>query len=212
MRWLNTSSLVLQPEQRHLIVGSILGDGCLRFPGRSHHANLTVEHGEAQEEYVWYKYERLRDWVQTPPRPVSRTYHKDRARTLVSWRFSTLSHPAFTSYHRLFHRNGMKSIPDNICDLVEAPLTLAVWLMDDGNRNKDVLFLSTQFFSLQEQERLRRCLWEKFGIASTLNFHSHSKEKAYRIRLSREGSRRAVTLVRPHVPPSLWYKFSTIPL
>jgi len=205
--------LVLQPEQHHLIIGSILGDGNLRFPGRSHHANLTVEHGELQEEYVWFKYERLKEWVLTPPARVSRIYHKDRSRSLVSWRFSTISHPSFTYYHRLFYRDGMKTIPDNIGDLVAHPLTLAIWLMDDGNKNADVLFLSTESFTLQEQDRLRGCLWGRFRIGSTLNFHSHSNgQDLHRIRLSREGSKKAVELIAPYVCPSMRYKFSAIPL
>jgi hypothetical protein len=191
----------------------MLGDGNLRFPGRSYHVNLTVEHGEMQQEYVWFKYEQLKEWVLTPPRRVSRTYHKDRTRTLGSWRFSSVSHPTFTSYYKLFYRDGLKVVPDNIGDLVEHPLTLAVWLMDDGNKNKDVLFLSTESFSVPEQDRLRSCLWERFGIDSTLNFHSHSnRQNLYRIRLSREGSKRAVDLIAPYILPSLSYKFSAIPL
>jgi hypothetical protein len=205
--------LVLKPDQHHLIVGLILGDGSMRLPGRSHHANITIEHGEEQKEYVWWKYEQLKEWVLTPPSRVSRLYHKDRTRTLASWRFSTITHPALTSYYALFYRNGIKTIPENMNDLVAHPLTLAVWLMDDGNRNNDVLFLSTQNFMLKEQERLQRCLWEKFGIESTLNFHSLSKgAKLYRIRLTREGSRRASQLVKPYILPSLMYKFSAIPL
>jgi hypothetical protein len=205
--------LVLKPEQHHLIIGMILGDGSMRLPGRSHHANLTVEHGEQQKEYVWWKYERLREWVLTPPSRVSRIYHKDRTRTIVSWRFSTITHPALTSYHELFYRNGVKTIPENVSDLLVHPLSLAVWLMDDGNRNKDVLFLSTQNFTPQEQDRLCRCLWEKFSIDSTLNFHSHGKgRKLYRIRLTRESAKKACELIRPYVLPSLRYKFSAIPL
>jgi len=205
--------LVLRPEQHHLMIGMILGDGSLRFPGRSHQANLTVEHGEQQREYVCWKHECLREWVLTPPRQVARTYHKDRSRSLLSWRFSTLSHPAFTSYHTLFYQNGRKIVPDNIGDLVVHPLTLAVWLMDDGNKNKDVLFLSTESFTIQEQERLCDCLNGRFGIAATLNFHSHYLGRdLYRIRFSREGSKRAAVLARPYVLPSLQYKLAAIPL
>jgi hypothetical protein len=205
--------LVLQPEQHHLIIGMILGDGNLRFPGRSRHANLTVEHGERQKEYVWYKYERFREWVLTPPGRISRIYHKDRARTLVSWRFSTISHPAFTYYHDLFYRDGKKTIPEKIGDLVTHPLTLAIWLMDDGNKNKDVLFLSTESFSIREQQCLCSCLLDQFGIPSTLNFHSTSNgQDLYRIRLSREGSKKAVELITTYALPSLGYKFSAIPL
>jgi hypothetical protein len=205
--------LNLQPEQHHLLIGSILGDGCLRFPGRSHHANLTIEHGEAQREYVWFKYERLQEWVTTPPAQVRRIHHKDRDRTLTSWRFSTLSHPAFTDYYTRFYVDGIKTIPATICDLVTAPLTLAVWLMDDGNRNKDVLFLSTESFSVAEQVLLGGCLARRFGIESTLNFHSQSHgRRLYRLRLTRAGSRKAVELIRPYMLPSLTYKFSAIPL
>jgi hypothetical protein len=205
--------LILQPEQRHLLIGSLLGDGCLRFPGRSHHANLTVEHGEEQKEYVWYKYERLREWVLTPPRNVVRTYHKDRTRSLGSWRFSTITHPVFTDYHTLFYRDGAKVVPSNLCDLVEDPLTLAIWLMDDGSKNKDVLFLSTQNFTSQEQQQLCECLRRRFGIDATVNFHSHGKtRKLYRIRLTRAGSLQAARLVAPYVVASLSYKFSAIPL
>jgi hypothetical protein len=205
--------LVLRPEQHHLMVGLLLGDGNLRYPGRSHHANLTVDHGEVQKEYVWYKYELLKEWVLTPPSRVLRIYHKDPSRILGSWRFSTISHPAFTAYHRLFYRDGIKTIPDNIGDLVTHPLTLAVWLMDDGNKNKDVLFLSTESFSIQEQNRLRSCLWERFQIESTLNFHSQSNgQDLYRIRMTREGSKKAAELVAPYILPSLIYKFSAIPL
>src|SRR5262249_24200344 len=113
----------------------------------------------------------------------------------------------------LFYVDGIKVIPEDICDLVTHPLTLAIWSMDDGNRNKDVLFLSTGGFSVPEQQRLCRCLFERFGIDSTLNFHSHSRgRKLYRIRLSRQGSKRAVQLTRPYVVPSLAYKFSAVPL
>ncbi len=205
--------LVLQPEQQCILLGSILGDGCLRFPGRSHHVNLTVEHGEAQKDYVWFKYQGLREWVTTPPKQVTRVYHKDRTRTTTSWRFSTLSHPLLTSYHTRFYSEGIKVIPESVGDLVTHPLTLAVWLMDDGNRNKDVLFVSTESFSVQEQQRLCRCLKERFGIDSTLNFHSQSHgRKLYRIRLTRQGSKRAVQLIQPFVIPSLAYKFSAVPL
>jgi hypothetical protein len=107
----------------------------------------------------------------------------------------------------------MKVVPEGISDLLTHPLTLAVWLMDDGNKNKDVLFLNTQSFSLQEQDRLCRCLWEKFGIASTLNFHCHFGDKClHRIRLTREGSKVAAQLAAPYVLPSMRYKFSAIPL
>lgn len=205
-------NLVLQPTQHHLIIGSILGDGCLRLPGRSHHANLTIEYGDEQKEYVKWKYERLREWVLTSPKQVSRSYHKDRTRHLVSWRFLTITHTALTYYYNLFYPNKTKIIPPYINELLTHPLALAVWLMDDGSKNKDVLFLNTQNFVKQEQELLQQCLWDIFQIDSTLNFHSYSKDKKlYRIRLTRNGSHKACQIVMRYVIPSLRYKFQLYP-
>ncbi|MDO9581032.1 MAG: LAGLIDADG endonuclease [Bacteroidales bacterium] len=206
-------NLCLKPEQRHLMIGMLLGDGYMRLPGRSHHANLTVEHGEKEKEYLEWKYEQLKEWVLTPPRSVSRIYYKDRSRVLVSWRFSTVTHSKLTYYHKLFYRDRKKKVPEEINRLFTHPLSLAVWLMDDGNRNKEVLFLSTQNFILEEQERLRSCLWENFGVDSTINFHSNGKgRRLYRIRLTRKGTAKACKLVDPYIIPLLKYKLPVIPL
>src|SRR3989344_7267463 len=73
--------------QKDLIIGSLLGDGSLRLMGRSREASFVVDHSEKQKDYVLWKYEVLRNWVNREPRTLLRTYHKEKNRFLVSVRF-----------------------------------------------------------------------------------------------------------------------------
>ncbi len=46
-------ALKLSETQRALLIGSILGDGNLRIPGRNVEANFIVDHGEEQKDYIF---------------------------------------------------------------------------------------------------------------------------------------------------------------
>ncbi|MBU1292245.1 hypothetical protein KKH07_02065 [Patescibacteria group bacterium] len=200
-------NLVLSKKQREFIIGSLLGDGSMRIPGHNVNANFIAAHSEKQKDYVLWKYSLLKEWVLTSPRKSIRKYHKDKTRNLVSWRFLTLSHPQFTDIYNTFYRNNKKIVPDNIKELLVSPFSLAVWVMDDGNRNQNALFLNTQGFLLQEQERLCKCLKENFGLGATINKHSvYNKRQLYRIRINTVSTRKLYYLVQKYLLSSMCYK------
>ena len=127
-----------------MLVGSLLGDGCLRIIGRCKVPAFSVDHSEDQKDYVFWKYEKLKRWVATPPWREERIYHKDRSRKTISWRFQTLSDSAFSDLYDTFYKNRKKIIPESIGELLKnSPLALAIWLMDDGNKNHQAVFLNT---------------------------------------------------------------------
>ena len=199
--------------QKEFLIGTILGDGNLRFVGRNLEASLIIDHGLAQKDYVLWKYEIMKNWVLTEPKELNRAYHKDKSRTLKSLRFSTMSHHEFTSLYRTFYKDGVKIIPESIGELLTSPFSLAVWLMDDGNKNHQAVFLNTQQFSLQGQENLRKCLLDNFGLASTINKHWLFKGKQlYRIRIKTESTKRLFKMVKDFLLPSMRYKFPFFPV
>jgi len=154
----------------------------------------------------------MRDWVLTEPKELTRIYHKDKIRKLKSFRFSTVSHSEFTDFYNLFYRNGVKIIPEKIKDILKSPFSLAVWLMDDGNKNHKAVFLNTQQFSKQEQEFLRECLLGNFGLESKINKHWVYKGKQlYRIRVDTKSTKRLYELVKDFLLPSMQYKFPLYP-
>lgn len=96
-------------------------------------ALLEVNHSVRQRAYVDWKYRNLATLVSMPPK--ERPSNGGR----VAYRFVTRALPVLTPFYRLFYGSGAKSIPDG---LELSPLTLAVWLMDDGSRSRRAVYLN----------------------------------------------------------------------
>lgn len=204
--------LSLSGIQRALLIGSILGDGNLRIPGRNKETNFIIDHGEEQKDYVFWKYKIMKEWVLTPSKKLTRIYHKDRTKKTTSWRFLSIAHPEFTRYYRMFYHKERKIIPNSIKGLLNSPLILAVWIMDDGTKSGESFFLSTQNYTREEQERLIECLKENFGIEGKINIHSHWEGKIlYRIRIKSASLPKLYKLVESYILPRFRYKFPLYP-
>ena len=199
---------MLSKEEKDILIGSLLGDGCLRVMGKTKFPAFSVSHSEKQKDYVFWKYEKLKRWVRTPPWREERTYHRDRSRKTISWRFQTLTNEVFSELHNTFYPNGKKIIPENIYSLLkDSPLVLAVWLMDDGNKNHKAVFLNTQSFSFEEQQRLSVVLHDIYGFHVTVNSHSKSNGvQLYRIRIDTDSTKRLRTIVKSLILPQFYYK------
>ena len=206
-------SLKLSKIQKDLIIGSLLGDGNLRLMGRSKEASYVVDHSGKQKDYVFWKYDLISDWVNNKPRILYRVYHKDVKRLLISVRFQTFNHPEFTYWYKIFYQHDRKIIPSNIKDILISPLSLAIWFMDDGNKNHKAVFFNTQQFEKYEQERLIKCLRINFGLECSLNKHSISNGKQlYRIRVNTKSTHVFNELVGNYLLPSMRYKIPFIPV
>lgn len=182
----------LSEEQVSLIIGSLLGDGAMRCK-----ANALIEfnHSAEQRAYVDWKFQRLITLVSTPPKLRSGNGGR------VAYRFTTRSLPEFTPYYRTWYPQGRKVVPQ----LTLTPLTMAVWFMDDGCRSYRAIYLNTQQFDLESQQRLLNLLQEQWGIRASLN-----RDKTYhRIRIAVGSVERFKAIVAPHVLPELKYKFPT---
>ena len=118
------NSLYLTDEQKSLIVGSMLGDGTLRVGEGAVNANLKIEHGLAQQDYVWWKYNILKPLVFTGPK-ISYRYKENGDKYAKSLWFRTIRHPEITDFHKRFYENGRKIVPKNIArDLNDLALAI----------------------------------------------------------------------------------------
>jgi hypothetical protein len=185
--------------QRSVIIGSLLGDGCLRtFPGRKN-ALLEINHSYRQKEYVDWKYNLLKDVSAAPPK--ARKGNGSR----IAYRFYSRQLLEFTEYYKLFYRKGRKIIPDN---LVLDPIALAVWYMDDGSRCRDSdVYFNSQQFGIVDQNKMIQAL-SRLGLYSKLN----KDKRYYRIRLLKSSIPRLCELLRDIIPPSMKYKLSYNPV
>ncbi len=180
----------LTEAQKEIIIGLLLGDGAMR---KKTHALLEINHSYTQKEYVDWLYQQFKTYVGTPPK-VRRGNGKR-----IAYRFTTKSMPVFTDFYNWFFQGKRKTIPNS---LTLSPLTLAIWYMDDGSRCDKDIYLNSQQFTPEEQERLIQILYQQYLIKASLN-----KDKNYRrIRIKKESVSTFMKIVSPYIVSSMEYK------
>ena len=90
-------------------------------------------------------------------------------------------------------------IPEN---LEISPLSLAVWFMDDGCKSWRAVYLNTQQFDMQSQQKLIQILKAQYEIEASLN----RDKKYYRLRITVESVEKFKHIISPFVLPCFLYK------
>lgn len=186
----------LTEEQREVLVGTLLGDGCLAQHGRFH--RLHVKHRSAHEVLAEFKYEVFRDFISMPLHHFSQRLGSEEFPCV---QFATRTSPVFSEWHSRFYVDRRKTVPSEIGkDL--SPLALAVWLMDDGSADYAGLTIQTHSFCSEEVQRLAEVLQSKFGLATNMR-RNKGAEVIY---LRAESIPRLRKIVGPFILPEFGYK------
>ena len=156
---------MLTKRQKEIIVGILLGDGYLQATGKRS-ARLKLEHSEKQKDYIFWKYEELKNLMQDKPKRLER-YNPKWRKTYTYYRCQSHSTPLLGKFKRLFYDEaGRKRVPEKIGMLLKAPLSLAVWYMDDGNYypRDGVAYIYLPRYSEEEIKRLTDALEKNFNL------------------------------------------------
>lgn len=192
---------MLSERQRAIVIGTLLGDGCLERNG--HHVRLKVDHGEQQEDYVKWKFQELSNVAVSHPKMLE-YFDRRTGQVYTHWRFATRSLKCFNMFRNLFYSSRGKGIPPNLAEYLNSSLALAVWYMDDGYRRRDcnALHLNTQGYTENEQHLLQDCLFRNFQISTKVHW-ARNYPKLY---IPSNQARRFCEIVRPHMIPSMYRK------
>lgn len=193
--------LVLSELQKEVLVGLLLGDGCLERTKNSQVARLKVGQSLRQSEFVQWLYETFKDFVRTPPRLKQKIKNGKRYSEMV---FNTLTHQSFKSFYDLFYPNGKKVVPKSI-DQSLTLTALAVWFMSDGSvKSKESRgrILNTQSFSRPDIERLTFILKSKFNLQSSIR----TQKDGLQIYISGKSAEILNNLLKDKILPSFYYK------
>ena len=156
-------TLVLTKKQSDVIIGLLLGDGCLELLPKGDSARLKLEYTSKQKAYIDWLYGIFRDWVINPPkRKITKVFNK----SFEKYWFTTVSSPILKKYFDLFYHNHKKIVPTAIGKLL-TPIGLAIWFMDDGStksKESKGRILCTHAFSQQEVLLLCKVLKENFFL------------------------------------------------
>lgn len=195
--------LKLTSLQRNVLLGTLFGDGCLIENASGKNYRLKIEHGKKQKEYVEWKHRIFKEWCLSGIKFQQKTQ---------SWRFKTISHPAFTELHEMFYERRKKVLPQQAKKFLSNPLSLAIWFMDDGGKLLDkngkgraVLF-NIQQLSIRDVVRLQKILIENFSLPTT----KQKNHAGYRLYLPRRYCGRFNDLVGKYILPILKYKLISV--
>ncbi len=193
------ASLHLSDLQREVVVGTILGDGCLISSRSGEAARLQVRQQVKHAEYVNWKYKFFLDWATTSPR-------YDRFNNSVVFR--TICHPDLMGIRKIFYVDGTKSVPDNIGEILTSPLSLAIWYMDDGAcfLNWFAYKLCSYGFGDQGNLLLKKCLEDNFNLQVII----YKDSKGSYLCICKDSALRFYELVKPYVVNCMLYKLRNV--
>lgn len=187
----------LSADQKSVLVGTLLGDGTMQRRGR--HYRLHVKHSRNQLDLARFKRIIFEPIVEMKIRLFDQEV-KGKKYEFVE--FVTLTHAIFTDYYHLFYPQGKKQVPQTIFSYLTQPLSLAVWLMDDGSAEYAGVSLQTHSFSWSEVKLLQEVLKMNFSLETTMK----KNKGKYIIYFPKSVLKRLRLLVEPLVLPSFRYK------
>lgn len=185
-----------------IFIGSLLGDGTLyRFKN-----SFRFRFEQKNKDYLYWLYRQIKNQGYTNTLPI----HRSKNNSNTSY-FYTYTFTSFYFYYDLFYKNNKKIIPSNISSLL-TPLTLAIWIMDDGAVQKNGLILCTHCFTLQEVQLLVQTLQFNFNLKVSINKAGINKIDGipqYRIRIWKESMYSLYNIVKDSMCPSMLYKIKS---
>lgn len=159
---LKKTSFKLSKIQKAVLIGTLLGDGALKFRGK--YCRLYIKHAYGQLPLIKYKHQVFSSITTMKIRVFKQ---KVGIKDYSFAEFVSLTHPIFSQYYNLFYPSGKKVVPKNIKNLLLYPLSLAVWLMDDGSAEYAGVSLQTHGFNKEGVERLIRVIKKNFGLKTS---------------------------------------------
>lgn len=193
------------------LLGHMLGDCAVKYDAPKDQASITFEWGNLA--YATSVYNKLYDYVLSPPRVQVRTNAK--GNKVTTYCFQTVTLPLFAIFYHLFIMKGKKTVcPGLICNLV-TPLSLAVWFIDDGNQTDYRLGhgqgvqLNTQGFTVDTVAQMVKELNDKFGFNCWMRILNNKGGKPI-IVIPSKSYPKFYNLVKEHMHVSMMYKLPAI--
>lgn len=186
-------------RQQEIALGSLLGDAYLRPSGNSYALSFT--HGEKQKAYLEWKLREFENFVATKDFYVNRRKFRGNDPT---YSFSTITHPFLLELHQLCYPNGGKRVSQAWLELL-SPLSLAVWYMDDGSRNRryKTVTLCTNSFSYEEHVTMVEYFLSRYGIEPKIEPRRNGQ---FSLRINASQSGAFLSVVSPYIPDCMRYK------
>jgi hypothetical protein len=182
-------------KQQEFIVGTMLGDGCIRCSGKL--PRLCLVHSKKHEQYFHWKISQLDKFFNLWREQV----HPRKNSTLLYT--ETLQHSGLKKFYDMFYVNGIKLVPKNL-DMYMTPYCLAVWFLDDGTLNSGTNHrIHTNCFKYEDQLELQSLLKRCFDLNCKIIQRADGQ---YILSFKRKETVKLSNIIDPYVVNCMRYK------
>lgn len=192
----------LSLRQKAILIGTLLGDANIHAKGNSH--RVLFKHSENQKALLKWK---RHEFDAISGMKINHFRQMVKGRYYGFCQFVTLTHPAFSEFYKIFYAHKKKDTPRKIVKLLKQPLSLAVWIMDDGARDNVGLTLQTHSFSQEGVESLQKALKLNFNLQT----NSRRNKGKLIIYIPKSEIKKLWQIVKKHILPEYRYKFPLTP-
>lgn len=195
--------LILMPDDiKDVLIGILLGDA--HIVKRSSTSNARLMYAQtaiAHKAYFEYVYSFFHSFCAKDYITQTKVFRDKRTNKIYSSiSFTTMQLPCFNVFRELFYVYNVKTVPNNIYELL-TPKGLAFWIMDDGSKQGKGLHISVYAFS--NVDKLMFVLQDKFNLRCSIHYNRDNKP---RILIFKESMEKWITLVKPYFISEMLYK------
>lgn len=187
-------------------VGSILGDGHLEQHGQGSRQCFQQEHSHKAYATWLHDYLAIRGYS-NPSQLIVNTRLGLGGKLRYLYRFKTWTYTSFNTQHAEFYCNNIKILPkaDRQYQYI-TPLSLAIWIMDEGCRSGKGLKIASNNFTYKECEQLQSIIKDKYNLQVSIHKSGHANQHCLYIPKASINS--LYDLIGEYIHPCMRYKFA----
>lgn len=187
--------------QKQFLLGTMLGDGHIELNTSKRLARFSISHGSKQLGYIKWKSDILYNISRGVKKHI---IHNNQVNTdYTIYRLSTTSTEDLLDMRNLFYHNKTKVITKDLLKCRLSPLSLAVWVSDDGTLNKSKrIDICSDSFTYKEHVLLKKLIYNNFNINAKIIKHKGNN----RLHFTVKETRKLVSIIEPHMIDDMKYK------
>ena len=187
-----------------VLIGLLLGDGYAKNR-TGEGVRIAIKQSIIHKEYLFLLYKFFQDQGYCSNNPPSLYTRKIKTTNKIyyGYEFNTFTFRSFIWIYNLFYKNGIKKLSLNKTFMQYIkPLTLAIWISDDGTWTGEVVRIATNAFSLKEIQFLVHILENKFKL-DKINLNN------YWLEFNLNNINKIYNITKPYIFSSMKFKFIT---
>lgn len=176
---INNNPKNLNATQHNVLVGHLLGDGCLNIKQNAKNPRLIIRRQLTDLAYIQYTADIFKDMCRPKAVTTGVSYHKKDNRYDQYCNLESRYIPGFLDYHNKWYIKNDKNITNRKYDkIIPNDLKLnreiiAIWLCDDGcvriyGNNRIRITFHTQGFLKHDVYFLKHLLDQRYGVNFTI--------------------------------------------